>query len=103
MQIVWTARFNKSLEYTFTCARDFYSKNILSNLHNEIKHQESLLKENPQMGTIESLLEGRSFEYRYLVIKPYHKIIYCVNNDIIYMIDLWDTRRDPKISVKGLS
>ena len=32
---------------------------------------------------------GKEKEYRHIVVKPYFKIIYRVEGDIIYMIDIW--------------
>ena len=33
--------------------------------------------------------------YRGIVIKPYSKIIYTITDDIIEIVAVWDTRRDP--------
>ena len=43
MRIVWTARYNKSLEYIFTCARDVYSRTTLKKLNSSIKSIEAIL------------------------------------------------------------
>jgi hypothetical protein len=37
------------------------------------------------------------------VVKPYFKIIYRVEGDIIYMIDIWDTRRNPEKLIDGFA
>ena len=52
MRIVWTARYNKSLEYIFTCARDVYSRTTLKKLNSSIKSIEAILIENPLLGAI---------------------------------------------------
>lgn len=41
---------------------------------------------------------GRRFEYRSLVIHEHYKLIYYINdnNGVIYITDLFDTRREPK-------
>lgn len=53
------------------------------------------------MGSIEESLQGMEYEYRKIVIKPYFKIIYRVDNDVIYFIKIWDTRRDPSLLVNN--
>ena len=103
MRIVWTARYNKSLEYIFTCARDVYSRTTLKKLNSSIKSIEAILIENPLLGAVEPLLRGREQEYRHIVIKPLFKIIYRIEDDIIYMIDIWDSRRNPKNLTEGLA
>jgi hypothetical protein len=91
------------LEYIFTCARDVYSRTTLKKLNSSIKSIEAILIENPLLGAVEPLLIGREQEYRHIVIKPLFKIIYRIEDDIIYMIDIWDSRRNPKNLTEGLS
>lgn len=75
MRIVWTARYNKSLECIFSCALDFYSRTTLKRLNSSIKSIEGLLLDNPLLGAIEPLLIGKENEYRHVIIKPLFKII----------------------------
>ena len=103
MQLIWTARFNKSMEFIFTCALDFYSRDTLKSLNTNLKKQEALLIANPKIGSKEPLLENRDIEYRHLIIKPYFKVIYTLSEDNIYMMDIWGTRRDPSSLTKGFS
>lgn len=103
MRIVWTARYNKSLECIFTCALDFYSRTTLKRLNSSIKSIEGLLLDNPLLGAVEPLLIGKENEYRHVIIKPLFKIIYRVEKDVIYMIDIWDTRRNPQKLTDGLA
>ena len=62
-----------------------------------------MLIDNSLFGAIEPLLIGREEEYRHIVVKPYFKIIYRVEGDTIYMIDIWDTRRNPEKLIDGLA
>lgn len=103
MQVVWTVRFSRSLEFIYSCARDYYSRITLKKLNDGIKSAESLLADNPYLGSIEPLLENRDVQYRRFIVKPVFKLIYTVIDDHIYMMDIWDTRRDPKITANGLA
>lgn len=53
------------------------------------------LETNPQIGTKEPLLEDYEFEYRFLVKKSY-KIIYRLDENIVRIISVFDTRQNPK-------
>ena len=99
-RLIWTDFYNKSLEDIFTCSRDIYSKSILVKLKGTIMHYEKLLVDNPMMGSLEESLQGMDYDYRKIVIKPYFKIIYTVSDNAIYLIDIWDTRRDPSLLTK---
>ena len=100
MQLIWTDTYNKSLEYLFTCSQDIYSQSVLRKLRDGIIHYEALLVNNPLMGSIEESLLGMEYEYRNLIIRPYFKIIYRVENEKIYFMRVWDTRRNPEILTK---
>ena len=48
------------------------------------------------MGKIEPLLLGRFYEYRSWVIHEHFKLIYHIIDDVIYIANIWDTRREPQ-------
>ena len=58
------------------------------------------LIEFPSLGKVEPLLADRSRLYRSIVISKQNKIIYCIQDDTIYIVDFWDTRREPKQQAK---
>lgn len=48
------------------------------------------------MGKIEPLLQERRHEYRSLVVRKHLKLIYYIKDNVIYIANLWDTRREPQ-------
>ena len=61
----------------------------------EVRHARFLIADNPNMGSIEPLLVKHTTTYRSLVVNKLNKIVYYIDNDIIYIVDFWDTRREP--------
>ena len=63
-----------------------------------IKAYDSRLAAFPYMGKVEHLLSGLSKEYRSLVVHEHYKLIYRVSEeeDTVYVVALWDTRRNPQ-------
>lgn len=53
-----------------------------------------LLEANPLIGIKEPLLADRSFEYRFLIENNY-KIIYRFDDNIVRIISVFDSRRNP--------
>ncbi len=53
-----------------------------------------LLKDFPFVGQEEETLKVLGLNYRYLV-EGHYKIVYRVENETIYIIDIFDTRQDP--------
>ena len=40
--------------------------------------------------------------YRCVVMNHYNKIIYRITDDVIEIVDFWDTRREPKEQAKKI-
>ena len=59
------------------------------------RHVLSLLRKNPKLGPVEPLLEDMPGEHRSLVFGRLNKLVYRIDGDVINIVDLWDTRRDP--------
>ena len=64
-------------------------------IHNEILDEIDKLLLFPQMGPIESELKDRTLEYRSLVVCRTYKVIYRIEKQTIYIVNIWDCRRDP--------
>lgn len=68
---------------------------IAQRLNDRIEDDVSRLAINPLMGAIEPLLNNRRLEYRSLVVHEHYKLVYRIEEPHIYIVDLWDTRREP--------
>ena len=94
-RLIWTNQYYGSLRNIALNVGYIYSKGVVRQLKNEIRRKCDLLIQNAFMGSLEPTLCELEYEYRYLVVKPYFKIIYRVENETIFIITLWDTRRAP--------
>lgn len=56
------------------------------------------LDKHPLQNPLEPMLEGTSIKWRSLVVHPYFKVIYFVDeqNSLVYIADIWDTRMNPE-------
>ncbi len=81
---------------------EFYSKNIIKKLLTELDNFKKIIEINPLVGQIEPDTEIIDYEIRRLVIKPYFKVVYTYRYDIVFLIDIWDTRQDPKNLISRL-
>lgn len=98
--IYWTEFAEKELKRIFEYYREVAGLRIAQNLVNGIYSRTLSLKDQPEIGKVEELLQGRKQEFRYLVYKNY-KIIYWINRkqNRIEINDVFDTRQNPvKIS-----
>ncbi|GHT56644.1 hypothetical protein FACS189446_8800 [Bacteroidia bacterium] len=71
------------------------SEKAAINIHDSILDEVEFLKSFPQMGPIEQAFTDLPKTYRSLVVKNTYKVVYYVENEIIYIIAIWDCRQNP--------
>ena len=96
MRIIWTNSAQQSQDAAADYIFDEFGAMPLLDFYNNLDEIESNLIAFPKMGKVEPLLQDRSKLYRSIVASKHNKIIYCIDEDIIYIADFWDTRREPK-------
>ena len=60
-----------------------------------VKDTEQLILRQPNTGIIDPLYADRPLTYRSIIINGLNKMVYRIEGDIIYIVDFWDTRREP--------
>lgn len=98
MKIKWYQKAidtrSKILNYV---ASNFGVKSARS-LMSEFIWYQKLIKSNPYAFAEERYLEGRVPPIRSVVVSSLNKLVYYVdeNDKTIYILDIWETRRDPQ-------
>ena len=95
VEVIWTKRANRERIATLTYGAKEVGKNAAGKLNERIESYNVLLVENPRLGVLESLLVERRREYRSIVVHEHYKLIYYIKGKTLYIVDLWDTRREP--------
>jgi len=95
MKLYYSQRATRSLNniYEFLCEK---SSRAAAIIHNEILDEVDKLLLFPLMAHLEEELQDRKFEYRSLVVHYTYKVIYRIEEQKIYIVDVWDCRRDPE-------
>ena len=98
MQVKWTKSALKRLERATDYGFHRFGEITAIRFYQKIRSYDSLLTEHPYLGKVEPLLIGRRHEYRSLVVHEHYKLIYFISekDNVIYITDLFDTRREPQ-------
>ncbi len=95
MRIEWStvskARLKEIFDYHLSVAGLRTANKILGKIDSRIFR---ILPHSPRAGEREWSLEDEPQGFRRLVEGNY-KIVYCVEDDIVKIVDIWDCRRDP--------
>lgn len=54
----------------------------------------------PNIGTIDPLFADRSVTYRSVVVDGLSKMVYRVEDNVIYIAAMWDCRREPQVQAE---
>ena len=102
MEIRWVDEAYDAWEATADYIFKEWGVKALENFVAKTDDWREILKRSPEAGKIEPLLTNRSTVYRSIVLTPKNKLIYTVKDKTIWMVDFWDTRREPKNQADGL-
>lgn len=103
MQVIWQKDAQRELQKVLRYGKENFGIRVMERFYEQIGRYEVLLAANPYMGPLEPLLAERRTSYRSFVVHEHYKLIYWVDEEkeILYVSDLWDTRREPEGLVKG--
>lgn len=96
VKVIWTEPALNELALIYQYLLDNTSPNIAKGIIEDILDT-SQLEIFPQSGTIELNLKNLQKEYRYIIRgHEKFKIIYRIDNEVVYIVDIFDCRKDPK-------
>lgn len=96
MRVRWNDESKKRLRMTAKYVRKVFGEQAKEDFLQEVKHTNTLLGDNPDMGPLEAFLSDRPYKYRSVVVRHHNKIVYRVVDGHIEVVAFWDTRREPK-------
>ena len=96
MRIEWTYLADRQRDQVANYIRKQFGAKRMKVFLKEVRSTTKMLSRNPNIGPIDPLFEDRPIAYRYVIINNLSKLVYYIDDDIIYVAAFWDTRREPK-------
>ena len=94
LSIIWDDEAKRSLKSINEYIKSRESTRVAAKVRSEITRQIKTLNQFPEKFEEESILKSEVGNFRYKVIWSY-KIIYEVTPDVIYILDIFHTSRNP--------
>ncbi len=95
MEITWSPAASKAWYKAARYCEKKFGRRVADRFAERTSKMNRLLAANPRLGKEEPLLEKHSKAYRSLVLDEHYKVIYYLAGSTVYVIALWDVRRDP--------
>lgn len=69
----------------------------------EVRQTTKMLKQHPNIGSIDPLFADRQKTYRSVIIEGLSKMVYCIEDDSIHIAAFWDCRQEPENQITQIS
>lgn len=96
--VKWDAHARQSRKEILEYGEATWGKHTAQRMYRRIKESTALLAASPYLGPKEPLLQKHFPAYRSLVIHEHYKLIYryVEDKEIVWIVDVWDTCREPR-------
>ena len=96
MIAVWTDQAKEGKNHVAEYIRNKFGLKYKRKFIQDVDRTVRMLMRSPNVASFEELLSDLPSDYRSIVVNHLSKIIYRIHDDVIYIVDFWDVRRDPK-------
>lgn len=95
MKIKWNSSAKADMRQVARYVNKRFGRKARQEFMQRVKDVEKRIATQPNIGPIDPLYADRPLTYRSVIINGLNKMVYRVDGDIIYIVDFWDTRREP--------
>ena len=95
MKIKWNPSARADMRQVARYVNKKFGRKARQEFMQKVKDTEQRIAPQPNIGQIDPLYADRPLTYRSVIINGLNKMVYRVDGDIIYIVDFWDTRREP--------
>ena len=96
MRVEWTKDADRQRDQVAEYIRDEFGARRRSQFIKEVRQMTQKLKRSPNIGQIDPLFASHAATFRSVIINGLNKMVYRVDDNIIYIVAFWDTRMEPE-------
>ena len=96
MRVKWTNHAERQKNQIADYIRDQFGYKRKRKFIQEVDKTARILLRSPNIGQIDPLFDDRPSTYRSVIINGLNKLVYRIDDDIIYVVAFWDTRMEPE-------
>lgn len=97
MKIKWDPTARASLRQVARYINTKFGRKARQEFLQRVKDAENLIKQSPNIGSIDPLFSERPQTYRSFIVNNLNKMVYREEDDTIYIVAFWDTRMEPEL------
>ena len=95
MKVKWETTAKNGMRNVARYVNKKFGRQARKDFIQKVKDAEELMTSQPNIGPIDPLYSNRPKTYHSIIINGLSKMVYRIDGDTIYIVDFWDTRREP--------
>lgn len=95
MKVVWDSNARKGRNQVAKYIHRLFGSKREDEFLVEVRETTKMLKTHPNLGSIDPLFDDRPRTYRSVIINGLSKMVYFIDDDLIYIAAFWDCRQEP--------
>lgn len=95
MKVVWDSKARKGRNQVAKYIHRQFGAKRKDEFLVEVRETTKMLKIHPNLGSIDPLFDARPKTYRSIIINGLSKMVYFIDDDLIYIAAFWDCRQEP--------
>lgn len=96
MKVVWQAPAKKGKTQVASYIYRRFGIESVKKFRQQVDQTVQMIMRHPSIGGIDPLFADRPVAYRSVIINGLSKMVYRFEDETIYIVAFWDTRREPQ-------
>lgn len=95
MKVTWDPKATKGKRKVANYIRIKFGIDRVKRFRQEVDQTVDMIMRHPNLGSIDPLFNDRPRTYRSVIINGLSKMVYFIDDEIIYIAAFWDCRQEP--------
>lgn len=100
MRYEWTDYAKEGRDQIADYIYDRFGEKRSMKFLDDVDEAVDMILHHPSIGTIDPLFADRSVTYRSVIVDGLSKMVYHVEDEVIYISAMWDCRREPQVQAE---
>ena len=96
MRVIWQEPAKRGRRQIAAYIRQEFGVKRAKKFRQEVADTVNLLSRSPGIGQIDQLFASHATTYRSVIVNGLNKMVYRVDDDVIYIVVFWDARMEPE-------
>ena len=103
MNYIWDPKAQRERDAIAKYIFEHFGEQSVVKFRNDVDHAVDMILRFPSIGTIDPLFADRYVTYRSVVVDGLSKMVYRLEEDVIYIAAMWDCRREPQVQAEQVN